>query len=244
LDERFADMNAKNEYDKWHRDQGENDSCTSPWHNLVLGHAVPDRDFCVQRLLEIGCGRGGFACWLGENEKRPCEILAADFSEEAIKIGKKQAEEKKINGIIWLQADMQDIPIQNDSVDTVVSFETIEHVPDPVKALHEVYRILKPGGKLFLTTPNYFGSTGLYRVYVDIFKGGFSECGQPINNWTFIFRTKKWLKRAGFQIELVDGVGHYLFWPKKIPKKIPLLDNFRMITKWTGFHSFFMCRKI
>jgi ubiquinone/menaquinone biosynthesis C-methylase UbiE len=195
-------------------------------------------------LLEIGCGRGGFSCWLGQQEIRPNEILAADFSSKAVESGEAFATRKRIDNVRWLQADMQDIPLESSSVDTVVSFETIEHVPDPKKAIQEVYRVLKPGGRFFLTTPNYFGSSGLYRVYVNLFKGGFSECGQPINNWTFIFRTKRWLRYSGFKVESVDAVGHYFFWPRSIPRSIRILDKCRFLTKWTGFHSFFKCVKV
>jgi ubiquinone/menaquinone biosynthesis C-methylase UbiE len=237
-------MEAKKAYDIWHEKLGSDDSCSNPWHLLVKKHANPEIDFTVKRLLEIGCGRGGFSSWLGEQDKRPEEIIAADFSEKALEIGKKQADNRMITGINWLQADMQDIPLDSDSVDTVISFETIEHVPNPKKAIDEVFRVLKPGGKFFLTTPNYFGSTGFYRVYVNFFRGGFSECGQPINNWMFIFKTKKWLRQSGFKIEITDAVGHYFYWPKMIPKPVPVLDNCRLITKWTGFHSFFKCVKM
>lgn len=42
--------------------------------------------------------------------------------------------------------NMQNIDLPSDSVDTVLSFDTLEHVEYPVKAMEEVYRILKPGG--------------------------------------------------------------------------------------------------
>jgi ubiquinone/menaquinone biosynthesis C-methylase UbiE len=236
-------MDAKKAYDIWHEGFSGDDHCASPWHSLLLNHATPARDFAVDKFLEIGCGRGGFSCWLGQQLVRPKEIIAADFSEKAVELGKTLAQRRNINGIKWLQADMQDIPLETSSVDTVVSFETIEHVPDPKKAINEVYRVLKPGGRFFLTTPNYFSSSGLYRVYMDAFKGGFSECGQPVYNWMFIFRTKQWLKRSGFSLEVVDAVGHYFFWPRMIPKAIPFFDKFRPLTKWTGLHSFFLNRK-
>ncbi len=48
------------------------------------------------------------------------------------------------------------IPLADTSFDTVVSTEVLEHVPDPLKALREMYRVLKPGGHLILSTPMYW----------------------------------------------------------------------------------------
>jgi len=50
--------------------------------------------------------------------------------------------------------DIQRMPIENERFDTVLSFEVIEHVPDPRQALAEVYRVLKPGGKLVMSVPH------------------------------------------------------------------------------------------
>ncbi|MDX2053357.1 MAG: class I SAM-dependent methyltransferase [Polyangiaceae bacterium] len=47
------------------------------------------------------------------------------------------------------------LPYQDDSFDVVVSMDVVEHVPEPLPWLAETLRVLKPGGVLFLTTPNY-----------------------------------------------------------------------------------------
>jgi SAM-dependent methyltransferase len=49
-----------------------------------------------------------------------------------------------------------DIPLGDAGFDTVVCTEVLEHVPDPLKALREMYRVLKPGGYLILSTPMYW----------------------------------------------------------------------------------------
>ncbi|MBI3255355.1 MAG: methyltransferase domain-containing protein [Candidatus Andersenbacteria bacterium] len=51
-------------------------------------------------------------------------------------------------------ADIQLMPVGDASFDTVLSAEVLEHVPDPEKALREMYRVLKPGGKLVMSIPH------------------------------------------------------------------------------------------
>src|SRR4030095_10099409 len=51
-------------------------------------------------------------------------------------------------------ADAARLPIAADAFDVVTSFETVEHVPDASALLHALRRVLRPGGKLVLSTPN------------------------------------------------------------------------------------------
>jgi SAM-dependent methyltransferase len=52
------------------------------------------------------------------------------------------------------EADIQNMPLPDNSFDTVLSAEVLEHVPDPAKALSEIYRVLKPGGHLVMSVPH------------------------------------------------------------------------------------------
>ena len=55
------------------------------------------------------------------------------------------------------QVDMQSMPFADDTFDIVIHSDTLEHVPDPVKALVECHRVLKPGGTLCFTIPIIVG---------------------------------------------------------------------------------------
>lgn len=54
---------------------------------------------------------------------------------------------------IDIVSDITDIPEPNNSFDVILCSEVFEHLPDPIKALKEFQRLLKPGGKLIITAP-------------------------------------------------------------------------------------------
>ena len=70
-----------------------------------------------------------------------------------------------------VHGDAQQLPFADNSFDRIVSCETIEHLPDVRSAILEMFRVTRPGGKLFLTTPNYANLTGLYEFYARARRG-------------------------------------------------------------------------
>jgi 2-polyprenyl-3-methyl-5-hydroxy-6-metoxy-1,4-benzoquinol methylase len=230
-------------YEEWHERYEVDVASNSPWHKLVKQHFDIERDVAGKRILEIGCGQGGFACWMAQQPRPPAELVATDFARTAVQKGQAFANEQGLSAITWQVGDIQAIAHTDASFDTVVSCETIEHIPDPRRAISELARVLKPGGRLLLTTPNYLGTLGLYRGYLRLTGRRFTEEGQPINNFMLLPLTRAWIARSGLRISAVDAVGHYLPFPGRPPIELPLLNNPRILMRWFGHHSLVVAEK-
>ncbi|MFZ5906228.1 MAG: methyltransferase domain-containing protein [Nitrospirota bacterium] len=113
------------------------------------------------RVLDIGAGTCPYRRLFSH-----CEYRTHDF--------KKYHGEKlggtKDYGVIDYESDITDIPVPDSSFDVILCTEVLEHVPEPFEAVREMVRILKPGGRLFLTAPL---GAGLHQMPFH-FYGGFT----------------------------------------------------------------------
>ena len=98
-------------------------------------------------VLEVGSGEG---YGIIELAPKADHYIAVDKYNTEI-----NDELKKENNITFFQAEVPPLNgIGDNSVDFVVTFQVIEHINDDEMFLQEIHRVLKPGGKMILTTPN------------------------------------------------------------------------------------------
>ena len=97
-------------------------------------------------VVEIGVGPGLNLQYY--NFEKVNKVIGIDPSGELNKIAKKNADKVNIP-IDFLITTAEEIPLPDNSIDTVISTYTLCSIPDPNKALNEIFRILKPGGKYF-----------------------------------------------------------------------------------------------
>ena len=199
-------------YNAWHKTHSNDDDVVTPWHNFVI-NKLNQADFDRKTILKIGCGRGGFAKYLVERFTGIKILYACDYSDLAVEMGKVKIENSKI---AWQTEDIQGLSFGNNSFDTIISCETIEHVPYPLKALSEIYRVLKPGGRLFLTCPNYFNLFGLWCLYRKIIGKPYTEGGQPYVNYILAPLIYVKLKTLGFTVDHFQSTEFVI--PARIPK--------------------------
>ena len=101
-----------------------------------------------QRVLDIGCATGyGTACLADGADY----TLGIDIHEGAIRYAKDHYEHPRCR---FMKGDLPEVLRGEASFDLVVSFEVIEHVPDPVAFVGQIASTLKADGRVILSTPN------------------------------------------------------------------------------------------
>lgn len=99
-------------------------------------------------VLDIASGSGYGTKMLAESAKH---VYGVDVNKVAIQYSKERYSGENID---YLIGDGESIPLPNDSVDVVVTFETIEHIKDYKKFLDETERVLRSDGIAIISTPN------------------------------------------------------------------------------------------
>jgi 2-polyprenyl-3-methyl-5-hydroxy-6-metoxy-1,4-benzoquinol methylase len=127
-----------------------------PTNGMLLEHiaryyfATP---YVKGRVLDIACGTGyGSHMTAKERKREVTEIVAVDLDSETLKYANVEYNHQKIT---YVQGDVTDcnLPERLGTFDTILCFETIEHVADDRAVMDNLYRMLKPGGILVLSSP-------------------------------------------------------------------------------------------
>lgn len=144
----------------------------------------------AQRALDLGCGDGRLT---GEIDAG--ELVAADVSEVALARAGRRVPEARL---VRLVPD-EPLPLEGGEFDLVLCAETLEHVRDVQLLLSEIRRVLRPGGRLAVTTPAHGRSAALRALLI-----GFERAFPPLSPH-LRFLTRRSL--AGLLDELgFDGV--------------------------------------
>jgi 2-polyprenyl-3-methyl-5-hydroxy-6-metoxy-1,4-benzoquinol methylase len=125
--------------------------------------------FRGKKVLEIGCGMG---CMASQWASHGADITAIDLNPVAIEKTTRRFELFELKGNI-MEVDAETLPFPDATFDFVYSWGVIHHTPDIEKAAREMYRVLKPGGRIALML--YNRDSILYKYFVS-YQEGFVNC--------------------------------------------------------------------
>jgi ubiquinone/menaquinone biosynthesis C-methylase UbiE len=117
-------------------------------------------------VLELGCNFGGGALAYFEKYKLK-SITGIDIEDEHITTCNALFQKwQPAAQYKFMKAFAENLPLADESVDAIITFDVLEHVASVPDALRECYRILRPGGMMLLSFPSFFHITGhhLYEV--------------------------------------------------------------------------------
>ncbi len=97
------------------------------------------------KILDVGCGPGIF---LIEAQKRGWDVYGTEFTD-------KQLEYLLNKGIKTLKGKLARDSFEPNMFDVIISSEVIEHIYNPIEEINNFHRLLRKGGLLYLTTPNF-----------------------------------------------------------------------------------------
>lgn len=106
-----------------------------------------------EKLLDVGCGTGAFSICA---DKRGYHCLGLTWNEKETEIAARRAELCQVQHTAFRVVDVRKLDAESDLIgrfDVVMCCENIEHILDDRKLINDMFRVLKPGGRLLLTTP-------------------------------------------------------------------------------------------
>jgi SAM-dependent methyltransferase len=157
-----------------------------PPHDAVLGAL---RNVPPGRVLDVGCGTGRLAARV-RRELTGTHVVGCDFSAGMLRHAR--ARDARIP---WVQGDAGRLPFRDGAFDAVVSTEAFHWFPDPVGALVEMRRVLRPEGRLLLGLVN--PRLALTGWVVGLVAGWI---GEPFR-WPTRRELGAELRTAGFQVD-------------------------------------------
>lgn len=134
-------------------------------------------------IADLGAGEGTLSQLMARTAKR---VIAVDNSEKMVEFGASLAKEHGFQNLEYRLGDLEDPPIDDDSVDLALFSQALHHASTPQRALDAAHRILKPGGKVMILDLLNHTQEQTRKLYGHVWLG-FSE-----------IELHRLLKKAGF----------------------------------------------
>ena len=135
-------------------------------------------------IADLGAGEGIISQLLA---RRAETVYCIDNSKRMVEVGTDLAVKNGFNNLVYKYGDIQNVPLDNDQVDLALLSQALHHAIQPLQALKEAHRILKPGGQL---------------IVLDLHEHLFEKARELYNDkWLGFSQNQlyRWMKEVGFE---------------------------------------------
>ncbi|NSL52298.1 demethylmenaquinone methyltransferase [Calidifontibacillus erzurumensis] len=118
--------------------------------------------------LDVCCGTGDWTVALAQAVGPNGKVVGLDFSRNMLKIGEQKVANLRLQNVELIHGNAMELPFGDDSFDYVTIGFGLRNVPDYMQVLREMYRVVKPGGKvvcLETSQPTMIGFRQIYYFY-------------------------------------------------------------------------------
>lgn len=143
------------------------------------------------RLLDAGCGTGWFSARAAARHAR---VISLDIGVRLLEKTREKCPAALVAG------DACHLPFADSTLDIVISSECIEHTQEPLQAVRELCRVLKPGGTLIITVPNRFWRWSA--TFAAVFK---LRPYEGLENWLWWWELRRGLRTEKMRIVAMSG---------------------------------------
>lgn len=118
--------------------------------------------------LDVCCGTGDWSIAMAEAVGPTGKVIGLDFSENMLSVGVDKVKKQNLKNVELIHGNAMELPFPDNSFDYVTIGFGLRNVPDYDQVLHEMYRVVKPGGLvvcLETSQPTLFGFRQGYFLY-------------------------------------------------------------------------------
>ena len=160
-------------------------------------------------VLDVGCGGGILSESLAKLE---ANVTAIDLADESLTVAKIHAEQNGLTIDYQKQTVEKHAQQHPAKYDVITCMELLEHVPDPFSVIQACAKLLKPGGKLFLTTINRNHKAKLLLIYGAEYIARLVPKGtHDFNRFIRPSELMAFVEQAKLDVEAIIGMEYLLF---------------------------------
>lgn len=162
------------------------------------------------KLVDFCCGTGDLAFAFAKKNNPPTEIVGCDFSQEMLDIAQKKS--PYTTKFSWLKCDCTNVPLPDKSFDIASCAFGLRNIPDWQAAIGEMYRLLRPGGRVCILEFSLPKNPIFRSIYLFYFckllpraagflsgrPGAYKHLSDSVCRWHHTVDLVRELKNAGF----------------------------------------------